>query len=301
MRIGIIAALLICVCKVGFTQVTDTLGYAEYLTGTQTLYGSPNGGYAFGTNGYNDKAKAQSFTNDQSFVLRKALLLFGDVIFASEDSTSSVRVNVYTNDGFGVTSVGQSDSIAPDSVIGYVDVLVYELLDDGSFTEVSFANDTIVITSRFSIGVDFTQMNPADTVGLFSTTDGDASGSYNAWELTSDNDWFTVEESAFSWGLEVDLAIFAVIDEDDPAGINQMQPRQLALYPNPCSSFIAIGNSDLNLNGIRIFDSAGREVVSYTVEPSTRTVDVSELEQGVYFMSFITDDSSWSGKFIKSY
>ena len=300
MKSGFIVALLICVCEMTFAQATDTLGYADFLTGTQALYDSPNGGYAFGTNGYQDQAKAQTYTNDQSFVLKKALILFGDVVFGG-DSTSSIRVNVYDNSGVGITSLGMSDSIAPDSVIAFIDVPTYELLDDGSFTEVEFLDDTIVIQSRFSIGVDFTNLNVADTVGLFSTTDGDAAGTYNAWELTAAGDWFTVEESAFSWGLQVDFGIFPVIDEDDPAGIGQLERKQLSMYPNPCIDIISISNSDLRINRAKIFDSAGREVLSYSFDASTNTIDVSELESGIYIVSFQSEDSIWSGKFIKSY
>ena len=43
-------------------QVTDTLGFDEFYLGTPVLYSSPNGGYAFGNNGYGDKAKAQTYS-----------------------------------------------------------------------------------------------------------------------------------------------------------------------------------------------------------------------------------------------
>jgi len=68
MKIGLITGLLLAVTHMGVAQVTDTLGYSDFLTGTQVLYDSPNGGYAFGNNGYGDKAKAQSYYHDQSFV-----------------------------------------------------------------------------------------------------------------------------------------------------------------------------------------------------------------------------------------
>ncbi|MGB1318643.1 MAG: hypothetical protein ACPG5W_10565, partial [Flavobacteriales bacterium] len=158
MKFGFILGLVLVLGNHTFAQGTDTLGYADFLLGTPSLYESPNGGYAFGVNGYNDVAKAQSFSNENSFVLTEVLLEFGDVTFESGDSTSSIRVNVYDNYGNGITSLGQADSIAPDSVLAFVDVPVYELSDDGSLTSVDFSSTVLAIFSRFSVGVEFSNL-----------------------------------------------------------------------------------------------------------------------------------------------
>ncbi|MCF8465534.1 MAG: T9SS type A sorting domain-containing protein [Flavobacteriales bacterium] len=301
MKRGLITGLLMAVAQLGIAQVTDTLGYSDFLTGTQVLYDSPNGGYAFGNNGYGDKAKAQSYYHDQSFVLRKVLLLFGEVKFESTDSNSVVRVNVYNNYGTGVTSLGQSDSIAPDSVLGFVDIPVYQLINGGSFTEASFAHDTIVIRDRFSVGIDLTMMSQGDTVGLMSTTDGDAMGTFNSWELTSNDDWFTVEHPVYSWGLDVSLAIFPVIDADDPAGIHQFEKRSLSVYPNPCVDQLMISNTELKFGQVNIYDAQGREVMNMSNTNEIRSINVSDLQSGIYSITITNDQTQWSSKFVKTY
>jgi hypothetical protein len=300
MKIRLFTFILLAVAQIGVAQVTDTLGYAEFMEGTSVLYDSPNGGYAFGNNGYNDKAKAQSYYHNQSFVLKKVLLLFRDVIFESADSSSVVRVNVYDNNGVGVTSLGVSDSIAPDSVLGFVDIPVYQLLDDGSFTEVSFDYDTIVIRDRFSVGIELTMMSSGDTVGLVSTTDGDAMGTFNCWEQTTDGDWFTVEHPVYSWGLDVDLAIFPVIDEDDPAGINRLERNQLSIYPNPCFDQLVILDSEIKSGQLRIFDATGRQTKAMQYSQMNRTLDVSNLQAGIYSIAITDGAIQWSSKFIKA-
>jgi len=300
MKIGLITGLLLAVTHMGVAQVTDTLGYSDFLTGTQVLYDSPNGGYAFGNNGYGDKAKAQSYYHDQSFVLRKVLLLFGDVKFESADSSSVVRVNVYDNYGIGVTSLGQSDSIAPDSVLGFADIPVYQLVAGGSFTEASFANDTIVIRERFSVGVDFTMIALGDTVGLISTTDGDAMGAFNSWELTSNNDWFTVEQPVYSWGLDVSLAIFPVIDAEDPAAIQQFERNLLSIYPNPCVDQLMISNSELKSGEIRIYDVSGRKLKEQSYVPDGRSINVADLPSGMYSITITDGMTQWVSKFVKT-
>ena len=77
-------------------QVTDTLGYADFISGTETLYESPNGGFAFGNNGYGDRAKAQAFSNNESFVVKEVYLDFGCVEFGSVDSSSSISSIIHT-------------------------------------------------------------------------------------------------------------------------------------------------------------------------------------------------------------
>lgn len=264
-------------------QVSDTLGYANFQLGTEVLYVSPNGGYAFGNNGYGDKVKAQSYAIDSSFVLQSVLLQFGDVVFNSGDSTSSIRVTVYDNFGTGVTSFGVSDSIAPDSALAYVDVPVYMLEDDGGNTLVDFSATTLAIFSRFSIGVDVTMVASADTVGLLSTTDGDAGGALNAWEQTVAGDWFTVEESSYSWGLDVDLAIFPLIDVNHPAGIAHPQNLNWSIFPNPST-----GESNIRVPTgqwtVSIYDATGRKVLVESFSGNSKLLDLKGLNQGMFIV-----------------
>ena len=299
MKFGILISLVLGLSQFALAQVTDTLGYAEFSEGTPFLYQSPNGGYAFGTNGYNDVAKAQTYSHDNSFVLRQVLIGFGDVQFESQDSTSSVRVNVYDNNGFGITSLGQVDSIAPDSVLAFVDIPVYELLDDGSLTEADFTGSTLPIFGEFSVGLDFSNVANGDTVGLVSTTDGDAADTYNAWELTENGDWFTVEQPSYSWGLQVDFAIFPVIDENDPAGVSDESLIRFSLYPNPCSDWLKIRSETRETVTASIHDLSGKKIVDYSLGKENETLDLSGLESGVYLLSIYSETSTSTQRFIK--
>jgi len=277
-----------------YAQVTDTLGYAEYVLGTETLYSSPNGGYAFGNNGYGDKAKAQTYSDTNSFVLREVLLIFGDVVFESQDSSSMIRVNIYDNYGEGVTSAGVSDSIAPDSVLAFVDVPVYELMDDGSFSQADFSSSDLVIFNRFSVGIDFTLLSIGDTVGLMSTTDGDAGGTLNAWELTANDVWFTVEESAYSWGLDVDLAIFPVIDENDPAGVSEKEELKWSFYPNPSTETVWLSTESRDQWDIVVHDMLGKIVYTDSFFGENKEVNVEGFGNGVFLLSISNEKwTSW--------
>jgi hypothetical protein len=298
MKIRFVLIICLAISLMSKAQVTDTLGYTAFQLGTPTLYASPNGGYAFGNNGYQDKAKAQTYYNEDAFVLRLVLVEFGDVIFQSADSSSVVRVSVYDNHGVGVSSIGEVDSIAPDSVLSWVDIPVHSILDDGSFTVAEFDHDTVVLSGRFSVGIDLTHLAAGDTVGVVSTTDGDAGGTINAWELTSGDVWFSVEQSAFSWGLDVDLAIFPVIDENDPAGIATIGNSEFVLYPNPALDFIQIRGLSQTSYQAEIFDLKGSRVIRLVVENDSE-IDISFLDPGLYMLVVVDDNFSVSNRFVK--
>jgi hypothetical protein len=297
--IRLITVLLLLLTKTVCAQVSDTLGYDKFLQGTDTLYSSPNGGYALGNNGYHDWVKAQSYSDTDNVVLRQVLLLFGHVGFQSQDSTSFVRVTVYLNDGVGVTSVGVSDSVAPDSIIAFVDLPVYQLVDNGDFSIADFTNQTIVLRSRFSVGVDLRYLAVGDTVGLLSTTDGDAGGTFSAWELASSNNWFTVENPVYSWGLDVDLAIFPTVDRYDPAGIFEHEELNLSVFPNPTSDRLTIAFPVNDTWTLTIIDLSGKVAYRETVYCRKLDVVVSDLAVGAYVVQAISTTTNLTSIMLK--
>ncbi len=278
-------------------QVTDTLGFQSFLEGTESLYSSPNGGYAFGNNGYGDRAKAQTFTHDHAFVLRSVLVKFGAVQYTSNNPNSVVRVNVYDNYNAGVTTSGPIDSIAPDSVLGYFDIPVSSILTDGSFTEADFSFDTLAIFSTFSVGVDFTFLASGDTVGLITTTDGDAMERQSTWEQINNGTWITTI-SPYSWALDVDLAIFPVIDENDPAGISDVAPLQLAAYPNPTSGSITIELPHFDVWNMELFTMDGKLLLQNASASNQVNLDLSSYPSGVHVLRMFNQEQLFVNRII---
>lgn len=302
--------LIVCCLAVIMTvsvraQISDTLGFAEYNSGTETLYESPNGGYAFGNNGYGDLAKAQQFSHDQSFVIREVLLKFGAVEFNSADSTSSVLVNIYNFGGSGVSIVSTSDSIAPDSIISSRQIPIHELTDDGTLSVVDFSSETIVIqpNERFFVAIEFDSLALGDTLGLFSTSDEDPSESYLSWELTSNGVWVIVGHPAYSWNLDVDLGIFVAVDVNDPAGVAELNNQsQLTLYPNPATDFVRVDLKQ-TINGpvsYRLISPQGRLVDSNTVFKDSFSINTESFATGVYVLLVETEDSVISERVVIS-
>jgi hypothetical protein len=161
-------------------------------------------------------------------------------------------------------------------------------------------HDTIVVRNQFSVGIDLTMLSAGDTVGLISTSDGDATGSYSAWELTANNEWFTVEHGVYSWGLEVDLAIFPVIDADDPAGVINMRDGLLSVYPNPCNDILFINVTNSDMSQVSIHDLTGRNITDQITIRGKNSIDVSQLNTGFYVITLSDAQFSRSTKILKT-
>lgn len=285
-------------------QITDTLGFSDYSAGTETLYSSPNGGYAFGNNGYGDRAKAQAFSHDQSFVIKELQLKFGDVQFDSMDSTSSININIYGFGGAGATFSSASDSVAPDSIIQTYSLPVYEINSGGDFTVVDVSSEQLVFQAneRFFVGVDFEQLTEGDTVGLYSSEDGDAEQAYRSWELNADSNWVLIAQPAFSWDLDVDLAIFVAIDVNDPAGISDYSETAINIFPNPTKSNLKVDLSELpaGLKYYRVMNTAGLVMLEGFSAKNQFEINTGRLNSGVYMLSIESETSVLSSKVIIS-
>jgi hypothetical protein len=70
----------------------------------------------------------------------------------------------------------------------------------------------------------------------------------------------------------------------------------LNIYPNPTSSYVNI-STDLELSEISIIDQSGKLIRSH--KEALKSIDVSYLEPGTYFISLRTEDRVITKRFIK--
>lgn len=275
-------ALIMSVGLNASAQVTDTLGWQRFHEGTPTVYSSPNGGFAFGNNGYGDKVKAQSYSHSESHVLRGALIRFGNVTYTSTNPESRIRVTVYANNGRGLGLYGFVDDLAPDSVLAVKDVPLSALPSDDSPFFVDLSDSNLVFFNRFSIGVDLTLLAAGDTVGLLSTADGDGGERQESWEQDASDDWMVVV-SPFSWGLDVDFAIFPLVDVNDPAGISG-PTLDVSMWPNPSSGPVRITAPYAAPWMLTVHNASGQLVAHGHFQSDRHDVDLSHLSTGLHIV-----------------
>lgn len=79
-------------------------------------------------------------------------------------------------------------------------------------------------------------------------------------------------------------------------GVNDNVKNQLTFYPNPVKEVLMISSNELETKSLTIFDVLGRSVKSVKNAEDVKSIDVSNLKAGVYFIS---SENSKAYKFIK--
>ena len=124
---------------------------------------------------------------------------------------------------------------------------------------------------------------------LFSTRD--ENGNINT---AMDNLVFNVLPSITSWP---DFDLFS----GSSVGIDKIPTTsELTVYPNPASknltiSFASIHQKEINL---KIYNVFGQEVYSQQIPNSTKTLDISDFTDGIYFFRAISDKQIYDKKII---
>jgi hypothetical protein len=77
----------------------------------------------------------------------------------------------------------------------------------------------------------------------------------------------------------------------------------ISLYPNPATDVINIrNNSNLELEGIRIYDINGRLVAQHKVRDTSNShmINVSELASGIYMLQIYSNQANTIKRIIKN-
>jgi len=86
-------------------------------------------------------------------------------------------------------------------------------------------------------------------------------------------------------------------DLNVPNSIGEIDIHNLSIYPNPVKSELFIEISDLKITRISILDYSGRLVKS--INTIQNSIDVSDLNQGVYILKVYTQNSVSNTRFVK--
>ena len=73
---------------------------------------------------------------------------------------------------------------------------------------------------------------------------------------------------------------------------------ELIVYPNPADQFIAIKSSEI-LSWLRVIDMTGKEVIRKSIQSNDYTIDLGNLNTGIYFLEASNEDASKTMRFIK--
>lgn len=280
---------------------TDTLMPTSFSTGSPTLYGSQGGGYVVGTNGYGDLAKAQLFYVDEPYSIEGCLVWVGvkDII----GTPNTTKFVVYSANGTGTATTGTVNT-APGTELASVTVSMSDLDTSLSLSgaHVFTLTTPVAVTDMYYVGMDFTDTYD-DTLGIVSTTDGDASGTELAWEKWDDGTWYSMLQA---WPLDFDLGFFPIVNMSQSIQTSPINGVICNMYPNPAygvtiieyqltqsSSNVEINILDVTGKLVKSFNEGAKEPGKYNV-----TFNASELQPGNYFYTINAGNGS---KFAKKF
>lgn len=154
---------------------------------------------------------------------------------------------------------------------------------DGSSFNINMKNDVGIFTVRIESATDLAD-NPLPAGGLF-----------NLRGIGSQNDL----QKPF---LDSYRILPRYLSDFKPiAGLTvteNIYQSEIEIYPNPSRKEISIFYHDHTFDHIRIFDTSGKLLKTITATSDKQTLDISDLQPGVYYFSFSGDDSVESKKVV---
>ena len=134
----------------------------------------------------------------------------------------------------------------------------------------------------------------ADNLDLFVT--GANAGNYINWGTTIISGWQA--NTTYYWRIGsinsagetlTDIQSFTTVN-NDPLSIDELLIKNLELYPNPTEKILIIDGIDLNeIVEIEVINQLGQKVKKYESDNlTTNSLDISELENGLYYFKIKT-------------
>jgi hypothetical protein len=110
----------------------------------------------------------------------------------------------------------------------------------------------------------------------------------------------TVVEDAVTEDLTALTAVDAngnFLQYTPPLSINDVNV-ELTMYPNPADQFISVKSNEV-LSGMRVIDMTGKEVIRKSIQSNDYTIDLGNLNTGIYFLEASAEGASKTMRFIK--
>jgi len=262
----------------------DTLHYP--LAGTATVYGSSNGGYVSGNNGYGDLAKADYFSGATSgWTISDVYIYF----YTATGSSSQVPIKIWNNNGTGG---------APSTVLGTVNIPISTIISNVGSSSTTLAHFAAPVAQdgTFFVGVVLPTVT-GDTVAIVTNTDGDTNPG-TGWEQFDTGVWYAYS-SADSWEMNIQHAIWPVLC--DPTNVSTSAANnKISMYPNPANDKLNLyfGNYNGEVD-IVISDILGKELMRFTNNVSSLSnikLDISGLQSGMYIINGVYGNNSFTDK-----
>jgi hypothetical protein len=216
------------------------------------------------------------------------------------NGSNSGHVRVYKNNGGTWTKIGDDiDGEAVNDHSGYS----VSLSPDGSVLAIgAFGNDG---NGSNAGHVRVYKNNGGTWTKIGANIDGEAAEDYSGWSVSLSADGSVLAIGAFgndgngsSTGHVRVYGAGSLLTISQPISLNE-----ISIYPNPTSGKLTIENGQLIIKNIEITDITGKTIQSSSNSQikqfSNLEIDLSGLNNGIYFISIQTDNEIFTSKIIK--
>jgi hypothetical protein len=239
--------------QVGTDTLSDFFNFPSAL-----LIPSPNGGFVSGTNGFRDSEKLQAFYPSKPYSVLGAWVWIGAKTLPSTGaSTTCLKMR----------KLDSTPTNNPPYVFGIKSTI------DSAFFELSALNASlnmaqgmnwmpfpqpVLINAPYAIGLAFDAAISTDSLrpeyAIVHSADDSVAVAGRSWERWNGS----FKRILDSWGLNIDLAIFPVIDTTLTA-ISNLQITKPDVFPNPANEAITIRFSQKGeFDRISLYDALGK-------------------------------------------
>jgi DNA/RNA endonuclease YhcR with UshA esterase domain len=234
-------------------------------------------------------------------------------------------INVFNFNDVSSYMVNEGDSIHVQGLIAQYNGLLEIIADSISVEGTETINSPTIVTA-FDETTE-SQFIKLETVTLVDATQWTSAGSgfnvdvrntTDTFAVRIDNDcdlfaevapvgWFNItglggqfdNSSPYTSGYQ----LFPRNQGDIELLINTNEPKnlsgQIKLFPNPTNGLLNIV-SEVKLTAVRITNVLGQEVMNMNNVNTQTSLNVSHLTNGVYIITFMTEEGVWSEQFVKN-
>lgn len=161
-------------------------------------------------------------------------------------------------------------------------------------TPLTISSSTTITTS---VTIPTTAMTGTTRMRVRIVEDDNYTGGANGYSIMPCNA-STSDTDVMDWGETEDYTINITL----PVGINELsEVYNLIIYPNPVTTTLSLNQNVSDNLTYKIFNLAGQETQTGTINNSGKQISVSALSDGIYFLQlFDSNKSLGQQKFIKT-
>lgn len=250
----------------------------------------------------------KNFIYSLAFIFIGILTSFGQSELIYDDDDNSDWQVIVTEHAFAV----KMSPTGPCEVLTLKYYVKKEGLSEGGFTALIFDWDTdepaaTAVYEQVGVVI-IEQWKEHEVVGDLISFDGDFVVGFlindPAGHLGYDGDvetdrYWNYDVTNSAWTEETSKAYFirAVVQYTTTGIIEELEGSLIEVYPNPADEILYIEASN-KIQLVTLTNIAGQFVRSFEVEPGKNSIDISDLKNGVYFLSVINGNENHTQKII---